>query len=161
MQDADNIMSRLTTYNSPAEALHALQGHRSWKDFTDTVCVVKRKMDQMTRCILDDDLELKTSNEISRRFFDRRCEISFCMIYTVLNFVFFFRRHQTLMKAGVVPRGHYAGKSTANGDCLFNSVSLALFGNEIYKDALRLASVVHAVDHFDHYVEMVSLYRES
>ena len=34
-------------------------------------------------------------------------------------------------------------------------MSLVLFGHELYKDAICLASVLHAVDHFDHYVQMV------
>ena len=56
---------------------------------------------------------------------------------------------------GIIPNGYYAGRTTGNGDCLYNSVSLALFGHELCKDAIRLASVLHTIDHFDHYVQMV------
>ena len=33
--------------------------------------------------------------------------------------------------------------------------SVLLFGNEEYAEQLRLASVLHAVTHFEHYLEMV------
>ena len=65
-------------------------------------------------------------------------------------------RRQTLL-AGKIPKGFYAVRATANGNCLYNATSVALFGNESRSAELRLASVCHAVDHYDHYVDMVNI----
>lgn len=47
--------------------------------------------------------------------------------------------------------------STGNGNCLYNSVSTILFGCEDFAASLRLASLLHAVKHFEHYLAMVGL----
>lgn len=56
---------------------------------------------------------------------------------------------------GKIPQGFLIGKSSGNGNCLYNSVSVLLFGDEIEADLLRLSSVVHAVEDFDHYLTKV------
>ena len=45
---------------------------------------------------------------------------------------------------------------TGDGNCLFNSLSIILFGKEDMAVHLRLSSVLHAVNHFNHYLAMVS-----
>ena len=45
--------------------------------------------------------------------------------------------------------------ATGDGNCFYNSISTLLFGHEDHSLHLRLASVVHAVSHVDHYIEMV------
>ena len=47
--------------------------------------------------------------------------------------------------------------STGDGDCLFNSVSILKYGSRGvgYSHHLHLASIVHAIHHFDHYLDMV------
>lgn len=47
--------------------------------------------------------------------------------------------------------------STPDGNCLYNSVSIALFGSEAHSVELRLSAIHHAVYHYDHYVEMVCI----
>lgn len=59
-----------------------------------------------------------------------------------------------ILLAGKIPKVFYAIRATANGNCLYNATSVALFGNESRSAELRLASVCHAVDHYDHYVDM-------
>ena len=56
-----------------------------------------------------------------------------------------------------IPKGYQALMSSADGNCLFNSVSILLFGSEERAFQLRMASVLHAVEHFNHYVKMVGL----
>ena len=46
--------------------------------------------------------------------------------------------------------------STGDGNCLYNSVSTILFGSESYSSSLRLASLLHGLKHYDHYLAMVS-----
>ena len=48
-------------------------------------------------------------------------------------------------RTGSLPPNLQTYESTGNGDCLFNSVSLALFGNERYAYRLRLAAVCDAI----------------
>ena len=55
-----------------------------------------------------------------------------------------------------MPNGFVVGKTTGNGDCLFNAASIALFGDENLCDLMRLASVFSAVEHFDHYCKKVN-----
>ena len=40
---------------------------------------------------------------------------------------------------------------------MYNSVSILFHGSERYAAHLRLLSVIHALDHFDHYVTMVNI----
>ena len=47
-------------------------------------------------------------------------------------------------------------QSTGVGNCLFNSVSIGLIGDESLGTSLRLVAVLHAVQQFDHYMEAVS-----
>ena len=47
--------------------------------------------------------------------------------------------------------------SSPDGNCLYNSVSIALFGSEAHSVELRLSAIHHAVYHYDHYVEMVCI----
>ena len=49
-------------------------------------------------------------------------------------------------------------ESTADGNCLFHSASIALLGNEDISSTLRLFAVLHAVLHFEHYMTKVAFY---
>ena len=55
-----------------------------------------------------------------------------------------------------IHRGYALVQSTGDGNCLFNSVSIGLIGDESLGTSLRLMAVLHAVQHFDHYMEAVS-----
>lgn len=63
-------------YNSAIEGLNALKSAHekqgSWPHFINTASLVKRKMDFMTRCILNDKLECKTTGDISGKCLDRK-----------------------------------------------------------------------------------------
>ena len=54
-----------------------------------------------------------------------------------------------------IPSGLYAIRASPDGNCLFHSVSIALFGSEEKSALLRLASVCHAAEHYEHYLKMV------
>ena len=54
-----------------------------------------------------------------------------------------------------IPDGFYALLSTADGNCFFNSISILLYGTEERSKYLRLAAVIHAVAHYEHYIKMV------
>lgn len=54
-----------------------------------------------------------------------------------------------------IPKGLHAVEVHGDGNCLFRSISVALFGTEKYSTLLRLAAVCHGVDHFNHYLDMV------
>lgn len=64
------------------------------------------------------------------------------------------RRQKRLREC--IPRGYALVQSTGDGNCLFNSVSIGLIGDESLGTSLRLMAVLHAVQHFDHYMEAVS-----
>ena len=70
-----------------------------------------------------------------------------------INNAFYIRRKKVL--ENVLPEEYIPCISTAEGNCLFCSVSLLLFGSEDYHNDLRFASVHYALMHFDHYYEMV------
>ena len=55
-----------------------------------------------------------------------------------------------------LPGGFMPALTTSNGDCLFDSVSVCLFGTCVHELLLRFSAVVQGVTHFDHYVELVS-----
>ena len=57
-----------------------------------------------------------------------------------------------------IPPGFWIGRSHGDGNCLFNSASIALFGSDAHSSLLRLAAVCNGVEHFDHYLEMVCLF---
>ena len=61
------------------------------------------------------------------------------------------------MLGSLVPNGYYPIFSKANGDCLYNSTSITLHGTEANSEALRFATLCHAIDHYDHYFEMVQV----
>ena len=56
-----------------------------------------------------------------------------------------------------LPAGMQPIVSTGDGDCLFNSVGIALYGTEEMAPVLRLGSILAAIDHVQHFVEDVSL----
>ena len=60
------------------------------------------------------------------------------------------------MKMKDLPHGKCPIMSTGNGDCLFNSVGIALFGTEDVAPILRLGSIQAAMQHVDHFVGDVS-----
>lgn len=55
-----------------------------------------------------------------------------------------------------IPRGYALVESTGDENCLFNSVSIGLIGDTSLGTFLCLITVLHAVQHFDHYMEAVS-----
>ena len=55
-----------------------------------------------------------------------------------------------------IPRGYEAMDSSEDGDCLFNSVSLLLYGCEAYAPHLRLGATVYAAQHWLHFTSYVS-----
>jgi len=55
-----------------------------------------------------------------------------------------------------IPASFAPLKATGDGNCLYNSVSILLFGDEEQAVLLRLQSVEYAISHFKHYMEMVS-----
>lgn len=55
-----------------------------------------------------------------------------------------------------IPTSFVPLKATGNGNCLYNAVSILLFGSEEQAVLLRLASVEYAIGHFKHYMEMAS-----
>ena len=65
-----------------------------------------------------------------------------------------YRRQSKLREC--IPRGYALVQATGDGNCLFYSVSTALNGDESLGTSLRLLAVLHAVQHFSHYVEVVS-----
>lgn len=56
-----------------------------------------------------------------------------------------------------IPAGYHVVKSTGDGNCLFNSVSTAISGDESFGPALRILAVLHGIEHFQHYLQMVSV----
>lgn len=67
-----------------------------------------------------------------------------------------FNRRQSQL-ASKLPAGFCPIMSTPGGNCLYSSVSIALFGSEAHSVELRLSAIHHAVYHYDHYVEMVCI----
>ena len=61
--------------------------------------------------------------------------------------------HGPALYSTPVPEEFQALVSTGDGNCFFNSVSILI--NENLATSLRLASVLHAVGHFHHYLTMV------
>ena len=59
--------------------------------------------------------------------------------------LYFHRRQKQLI--GKIPHGFLIGKSLGDGNCLYNSVSICLFGDETKAHALRLQSVLSAVSY--------------
>lgn len=55
-----------------------------------------------------------------------------------------------------VPTSFTPLTATGNGNCLYNAISILLFGNEEQAALLRLLSVEYVIGHFIHYVKMVS-----
>lgn len=72
------------------------------------------------------------------------------------HFMYFLGRKMTKLK-GRISTGLYPLKTTGDGNCLFNAASIALTGSENSSITFRLASVLHAVQHFDHYKTIVSI----
>ena len=54
------------------------------------------------------------------------------------------------------PDGFAALAATGDGNCMYNSVSILMFGSEGYAAHLRLLSAIHALDPFDHYLTTVN-----
>ena len=55
----------------------------------------------------------------------------------------------------VLPDGFTPYFSISDGNCLFSSISVCLFGDTANAAALRFASLAHGVKHFPHYLKMV------
>ena len=54
-----------------------------------------------------------------------------------------------------MPKGFYPAWTSGDGNCLFGAVSIALTGSESLSERLQLRTVIHGVQHFEHYSEMV------
>ena len=54
-----------------------------------------------------------------------------------------------------VPNEFQALVSTGDGNCFYNSMSILLSGNEQLASHMRLASILHAIEHFHHYLATV------
>ena len=68
-------------------------------------------------------------------------------------------RRQTQLRSRVPP-GYHLFNCTGEGNCLYCSASISLNGDESLANLMRVASVLHAVSHIEHYIKMVccSLY---
>ena len=66
-----------------------------------------------------------------------------------------FRRKHLLSESSSLPHGFIPFISSSDGNCLFSSVSLILFGDTTHAVELRFAALLHAVQHMAHYLEMV------
>ena len=51
--------------------------------------------------------------------------------------------------------GMKVAKFTLDGNCMFNSVRICLFGNKSASNLLRLHATCHVVQHFKEYVKIV------
>lgn len=58
--------------------------------------------------------------------------------------------------SSVLPVGFTPYLSVSDGNCLFSSSYLRLFGDTTKPAALRFASLVHGVKHLPHYLKTVS-----
>ena len=72
-----------------------------------------------------------------------------CILCTLIG-----RRQLRLSKR--IPAGYRVIKSTGDGNCLFNSISIAINRDESLGPALRILTVLHGIAHFQHYLQMVS-----
>ena len=79
------------------------------------------------------------------------CTCSYRHFYVELQSVIYSRQ---LRLSERIPSGLQAVKASQDGNCLFHSVSIALFGSEEKSALLRLASVCHAIEH---YLKMVCI----
>lgn len=135
---------------SPAEALSFIYNADSWPAFLSNVDSTVKRVD--LNC-LSDITQVKIG-DLQKCFFDER--------YTLTVTLSVRTPHQrciysySLMEQISDPKLK-ALLSTGNGNCLYNSVSTLLFGDESYSLHLRLASVQHAVQHLAHYLTMVSI----
>lgn len=111
-------------------------------------CVVKLQGQIDFRCLHCTKCKLAT--EVAGCKLDKRYIL--LLLYSP-TLMYACRRQRQLKNK--VPDGFVVGKATGNGDCLFNAASTALFGDEHLCDLMRLASVFSAVEHFNHYCEMV------
>lgn len=71
-------------------------------------------------------------------------------------YVVYIGRRQHLLRDRL-PTGLTPALTSSFGDCLFGAVSVCLFGNIEFEELLRLAAVMHGINHFDHYLEMVRI----
>ena len=68
-------------------------------------------------------------------------------------FTFINRRKYLL--SSVLPVGFTPYLSVSDGNCLFSSISVCLFGDTTRSTALRYAALVHGVKHLSHYLKSV------
>ena len=87
-------------------------------------------------------------DKVSLSLVDKRYVWAVC-IYTTNHSVHCFHRIQ---KDGFVVMT--AGD---DGNTLFNAVSMLLYSSEENASHLRLTTIIHAVNHLTHYVQMVSM----
>ena len=61
-----------------------------------------------------------------------------------------------LTRKDILPRGFVSYVSSSKGNCLFNSASAVLYGNEDHTNRLRLATLLDGINKSDFYVKQVS-----
>ena len=73
-------------------------------------------------------------------------------VHSIVSFGLVRRKH---LLSESLPHGFIPFISSSDGNCLFSSVSLVLFGDTTHAVELRFAALLHAVQHMAHYLEMV------
>lgn len=132
---------------TPQEALDSLYNAEDWHAMLSSANQASVAVDLSFL----NSQEIKNFTEIPSSFVDDRCFSYLASLYNPpCPFIVYSLSDQ-------VPQGYKALLSTGNGNCLFNSISTLLFGNEDSALELRLASVLHAINHLDHYLGMVLL----
>lgn len=119
-----------------------------WVKFKEILTRLEVKSDNLTQpgraCLKDVPLSLLDI---------RLAMILHALLKLDLSLQIYIRRQSQL--GSKLPPGFCPIMSTPDGNCLYNSVSIALFGSEAHSVELRLSAIHHAVCHYDHYVEMV------
>ena len=96
-------------------------------------------------------MSAKTKDELQPHLFDKTySNLSHLCAFDSLYIITFSRKSSA---------GFTALAATGDGNCLYNSISILFFGDERHAALLRLFSIVHACDHFDHYIVTVSPYK--
>ena len=125
----------------PRVALKQLEETPDWASF-------RKKAESFIDLDIVSGTGVKELNDIPSHFLDIKLE-AYKILFIVTDSIYFHSRQS-------LP-GYQALISTGDGDCLFNLVSILLYGSEEYSHYLRLSSVIHAVHHFDHYLNMVCI----
>lgn len=130
---------------------HPLVALKELEETPDWACLKIKalEMESLVDINVDTATSIQELDAIPPHFLDTKLALEKVMIIIAYCHLFYF------MYSRKSPPGYQALISTGDGDCLFNSVSTLLCGSEEHSHRLRLASVIHAVHHFDHYLKMV------